>query len=122
MNVYEYFEELGRRKRTLQKTIPGYHFNSIIDTKAFIFIIRIVILTCHVIVGWLLGYIWLTFRGENRFLLSARRCAIQSMQKGCHSKCMEFYSLILYRSAREPNFIYKMRVCKLNRLVQVPCG
>ena len=128
VNVYEHFEELGRRKRTegslkqtcdapglsrssinltvlmtndfrhfqfslfvkrffskqcwlyscpkLQKTIPGYHFNSIIDTKAFIFIIRIVILTCHVIVGWLLSDSWLTFRGENQFLLSARRCAI----------------------------------------------
>ena len=32
---------------------------------------------------------------------------------------MEFSSLLLSRSAREPNFIYKMRVCKLNQLVQV---
>ena len=89
-----------------QKTIPGYYFNSNFYNIAFVHIIRIVISNCHVTDGWLL----------KAKIIFTQKCAIWSMWKVCHWKCMEFSSLVLSRSTREPNFIYKMRVCKLNRL------
>ena len=63
----------------------------------------------------------LCHKNKPRFLSCSRRCTIWSMWKICHWKCMKFNSLLLSHSTTEPNFIYKMCVCKLNQLMEVQC-
>ena len=97
-----------------QKTLPGYYFNNNnCYNRIFVHIIRTIILNCT----WQMA----EFSRQKFFLLNPQRCAIWSILKVCHWKCMEFYSLLLSLSTRKPKFIYKVHVCKLNWLVQVSC-